>query len=113
MSIAAKCVRTQLFLLSPNLTDQSSCRILTTHAKTRPILHYDWSIRLGENRLGRVFKHLMAMLDLCRLTQVFESFKFDDFMSCRGLREIDSIDVPLGREVSTIFYLFDNRGMKK
>ena len=37
-------------LFSPSLVNQSSCRILTTHAKARPILHDDWSIRLGENR---------------------------------------------------------------
>ena len=60
--MAAKCLRALSGLFSPNLIDQSSCRILTTHAKTRPILHDDWSIWLGENRLGRVFKHLVAML---------------------------------------------------
>ena len=49
-STATKYLRALLGLFSPNLIDQSSCRILTTHAKTRPILHDDWSIRLGENR---------------------------------------------------------------
>ena len=44
------------------LIDQSSCRILTTHAKTRPTLHDDWSIRFGENRADRVLKHLASML---------------------------------------------------
>ena len=36
--------------------DQSSCRILTTHAMIRSILHDDWSIRLGENRPDRALK---------------------------------------------------------
>ena len=39
--------------ISPKLIDQSSCRILTTHLKNRPIFHDDWSIRLGENELYR------------------------------------------------------------
>ena len=56
MSIAAKCLRTLAGLFSPNLIDQSSCRILTTHANTRPILHDDWSIRLGENRPFQSFQ---------------------------------------------------------
>ena len=51
-------------LFSPNLIDQSSCRILTTDAKTRPILHDDWSIWLGENRPDMVLKHLAAMLNM-------------------------------------------------
>ena len=63
-SIAAKCLRTLSGLFSPNLIDQSSCKILTTHAKTRPILHDDWSIRLGENRFPRALKHFVGML-LC------------------------------------------------
>ena len=50
--------------LSPNIIDQSSCGILTTYAKTRPILHDDWSIRLGENRPDKTLKHLATML-LC------------------------------------------------
>ena len=49
-SIAAICLRALSGLFSSNLTDQSSCRILITHAKTRSILHDDWSISLGENR---------------------------------------------------------------
>ena len=49
-SIPAKCLRTLSNLFSPKLVNQASCRILTTAAKTRPILHDDWSIRLGENR---------------------------------------------------------------
>ena len=53
MSIAAKCLIALSGLFSPNLIDQSSRMILTTHAKARPILHDDWSIRLGENILYR------------------------------------------------------------
>ena len=49
-------------LFPSNLIDQSSCRILTTHAKARPILHDDWSFRLGENGPDRALKHLPAML---------------------------------------------------
>ena len=63
-SIAAKCLRTLSGLFSPNLVDQSSRRILTTHAKTRPILHDDWSIKLGENRPDKALKHLAAMLGI-------------------------------------------------
>ena len=61
-SIVAKYLRTLSSLFSPNLIDQSSCRIMTTHTKSRPILHDDWSIRLGENRPDSVLKHLAAML---------------------------------------------------
>ena len=61
-NISAKYLRTLSDLFSPNLIDQSSGRILTTHAKTRPILHNDWSIRLGENRPDRALKHLVTML---------------------------------------------------
>ena len=61
-SIPAKCLRILPGLFSPNLTDQSSCRILTTHAKTRHILHDDLSVRLGENRPDSGLKHLAAML---------------------------------------------------
>ena len=64
MSIATKCWRTLSGLFSPDLIGQSSCRILTTHDKTRPILHDDWSIRLGENRPDWTLKHLVAMLSL-------------------------------------------------
>ena len=60
VSIVAKCLRTLSGLFSPNLIVQSSCRILITHAKIRPILHDDWSIRLGENRLDKALKHLAA-----------------------------------------------------
>ena len=51
--IAAKWLRALSGLFSPKLIHQSSCRILNTHVKTRPILHDDWSIRMGENRLYR------------------------------------------------------------
>ena len=51
-SIVTKCLRTLSGLFSPNLIDQSSYRILTTHAKTRPIMHDEYSIRMGENRLN-------------------------------------------------------------
>ena len=63
-SIAAKCMRTMSSLFSPSPIDQSSCRILTTHAKARPMLHDDWSIRLGENRPNSALIHLAAMLNL-------------------------------------------------
>ena len=61
LSIAAKCLRTLSSLFPLNLIDQSSCRIMTIHAKARPILHADWSIRLGENGPDSVLKHLAAM----------------------------------------------------
>ena len=47
--MAIKCLRALSDLFSPNLIDQSLCRILTTHTKTRPILLDYWPIRLGEN----------------------------------------------------------------
>ena len=49
-------------LFSPNLIHQSSCSILITHAKIRPILYDDWSIRLRENRPDWALKHLAAIL---------------------------------------------------
>ena len=61
-SIAAEYLRTMLSLFSPNLIDQSSSRILTTHAKPRPILDDDWPNRLGENGPDRALKHLAGML---------------------------------------------------
>ena len=61
-SIAVKLLGILPGLFSPNVIDQLSCRILTTHAKTRLILHDDWSIRLGENRPDRALTHLIAML---------------------------------------------------
>ena len=66
--MVVKCLKTLSGLFSPNLIYQSSCRVLTTNAKnpfcakTRPIMHDDWSIRLGENRPDRALKHLTAML---------------------------------------------------
>ena len=50
VTIATKYLRAQTGLFSPNLNGQSSCRILITHEKTRPMLQDDWSTRLGENR---------------------------------------------------------------
>ena len=41
LSIGAEYLRAMSVLFSPNLIDQSPCRILTTHAKTRPVLHDD------------------------------------------------------------------------
>ena len=61
-NIATNCLRTMLSIFSPNLINQSSCRILTIHTKTWRILHDDWSIRLGENRPDRALKHLAAVL---------------------------------------------------
>ena len=79
-SIAAICLRTLSGLFSSNLIDQSSCRILTIYAKARPILHDDWSIRLGENRLyqsSQTFdvyaRYCSSMNELC--------FKYMDFSS--------------------------------
>ena len=65
-SIAAEGLITVSSLFPPNLIDQSSCRILTIPSKTKPILHDDWSLRLGEKRLDRTLAHLAAMLLLCR-----------------------------------------------
>ena len=61
-SIAAKCLRTMSSLFSPNLIDQSSCRMGLALACVARILHDNWSMRLGENRLDMVLKHLAAML---------------------------------------------------
>ena len=47
---------------SGNLIDKSPYRILTTHARTSPILHDAWSLKLGENRPNRTLKYLVAML---------------------------------------------------
>ena len=44
------------------LTDQSACKMGQALARVVIILHDDWPIRLGENGLDRVLKHLTAML---------------------------------------------------
>ena len=62
--IAAKCLRILSGLFSANLIDQSSSRILTTHARTMLIVHGDWLIRWGENRPDMTLKHLTAMLSI-------------------------------------------------
>ena len=54
-------------LFSPNLIDQSSCRILITHATARPIFQDDWPISMGEQRSDRVPKHLAIMLLIKRV----------------------------------------------
>ena len=65
-SIPAICLRALLCLFSPNIIGQSPWRILTTHTKTRPILHDDWSIRLGENRLDQTLS--IGILELYELS---------------------------------------------
>ena len=60
--IAAKCSRTLPGLFSPNLIDQSSCRLDLVLACVVRILHDDWLSSLGENRPYSVLKHLAAML---------------------------------------------------
>ena len=67
ISIAGKCLRTLSGLFSLNLIDQSSSRILTTHAKTTPIVQDDWPIRLGENRPDRALKHTIICSTLIYL----------------------------------------------
>ena len=62
MSIAAKCLRILSGLFSPNLIDQSSCKMDLVLACVVRMLHDDWSIRLGENIPYRVLKRLVAML---------------------------------------------------
>ena len=62
LSIVAKCLRTLSSLFSPDLVDQSSCRIMTTYAKARPILHADWPIKFGEDRPDMALKHMAAIL---------------------------------------------------
>ena len=60
-SIAAKCLRALSGIFSPNLIDQSTCKMGLALACVITILHDDWSARLGDNRLYRVLKHLTAM----------------------------------------------------
>ena len=64
VSIAAKCFESSFRSISPNLIDQSSYRILTTHTRTRPILHDDRSIRLGENRHYQSFQTFGGYADV-------------------------------------------------
>ena len=61
-SIATKCLRALSGLFSPNLINQSLCNMDLVLACGVRILQEDWSIRLGENRLEKVLKHLAAML---------------------------------------------------
>ena len=75
-SITAKCLRALSGLFSPNLIDQSSCRILSTHAETGPILYDDWSSRLGEYRPCRASNHLAALVMLrCRTEYYFKVYR--------------------------------------
>ena len=61
-SIVSKCLRALSGLFSPNLIDQSSCRMGLPLACVMRIMHRDWSIRLGENVFNMALKHLVAML---------------------------------------------------
>ena len=61
-SIAAKCFRALSGLFSPNLIDQSSCRILTTHAKTRSFCMMIGQLYWEKIDLIKVLKELSAML---------------------------------------------------
>ena len=65
-SIATKCLRALSDLFSPNLINQSSCNMDLVLAYVDRILLDDWSVRLGENRLDRVLKHLASMLCMLR-----------------------------------------------
>ena len=67
LCISAKGLRSLSGLFSSNLTDQSSRRMGLVLACVVGILHDDWSLRLEENRPGRVLKHLVAMRLLVRL----------------------------------------------
>ena len=51
--IAVKCLRTLSGLFSPNLIDQSSCKMGLVLACVVRTLQDDWPIRLGENRPGQ------------------------------------------------------------
>ena len=62
MAIAVKCLRALFGLFSPNLIDQSSCRMGLALTCVVRLLDDDWSIRLGENKLCMVLRHLGAML---------------------------------------------------
>ena len=62
LSIAAQCLRVRSGLFSPNLISQSACKMSLALACVVIILHDDWSISLGENRLNRGLKHLAAKL---------------------------------------------------
>ena len=72
--IAATCFRAQLGLFSPNLIDQSSCRMGQVLACVVRILHDDWSIRLGENKPDEARKHLVAMLSNSNLKVTIEDW---------------------------------------
>ena len=74
VSTAANCLIALLGLFSPNLTDQSACKMGLALACVVVILHDDWSIRSGENRLDRVLKHLAAMLCLSVCVVMTQTF---------------------------------------
>ena len=92
-SIAPKCLRTLSGLFSPNLIGKSSCRCLTTHTKTRPIFHDDWSIRCGGDRPDRVLRHLTAKLiklETCATIDLLSKCNFMvDFLLCRKILQGD------------------------
>ena len=53
-SIVTNSLKTLSGLFSPNLIDQSSCKMSLVLACVVRTLHDDWSIRLGEYRLDKV-----------------------------------------------------------
>ena len=61
-SIIAKCSIALLGLFSPNVIDQSSCKMGLVLACMVIILHDDWSIRSGINGPDMACSHLAAML---------------------------------------------------
>ena len=79
--MVTKCLRALSGLFSPNLIGQSSSKILTAHAKTRPILHDEWSSRLGGggDRPDMTFKCLAAMLLLIKMFDLLRHFAFQMF----------------------------------
>ena len=66
-SIAAKCLVALSGLFSPNLIDQSSRMILTTHAKTRPICMMIGQLGWEKIDFIGALKHLAAMLSMILL----------------------------------------------
>ena len=61
LSTAAKCLRALSGLFSPNLTNQSSCKMGLVLECVVRILYDDWSIKLQENRPDMGLKHLAVM----------------------------------------------------
>ena len=84
-SIDAEVLSTPSSLFSPNLIDQSACRILPHMRRLGPLCMMIDQSGMGENILDKALKHLAAILPNSRLFALIKTFEFENFfvaLSC-------------------------------